>query len=34
MKTKKRPISILSNISKLYERYMQEQLDKYFNDLF
>ena len=28
-----RPISLLSNISKVYERCMQEQLDKYFSDL-
>ena len=32
-KTNYRPISILSNISKVYERYMQEKLDKYFSDL-
>ena len=28
-----RPISLLSNISKVYERCIQEQLDEYFNDL-
>ena len=28
-----RPISLLSNISKVYERCMQEQLDEYFSDL-
>ena len=28
-----RPISLLSNISKVYERCMQEQLDEYFRDL-
>ena len=28
-----RPISFLSNISKVYERCMQEQLDEYFSDL-
>ena len=32
-KSNYRPISLLSNISKVYERCMQEQLDKYFSDL-
>ena len=33
VKSNYRPISLLSNISKVYERCMQEQLDKYFSDL-
>ena len=32
-KSNYRPISLLSNISKVYERCMQEQLDEYFSDL-
>ena len=32
-KSNYRPISLLSNISKVYERCIQEQLDEYFNDL-
>ena len=32
-KSNYRPISLLSNISKVYERRMQEQLDEYFSDL-
>ena len=32
-KSSYRPISLLSNISKVYERCMQEQLDEYFSDL-
>ena len=32
-KSNYRPISLLSNISKVYERCMQEQLDEYFRDL-
>ena len=32
-KSNYRPISLLSNISKVYERCMQEQLDEYFSGL-
>ena len=32
-KTNYRPISILSNISKIYERIMYEQIEDYFNDI-
>ena len=31
-KSNYRPISLLSNISKVYERCMREQLDEYFSD--
>ena len=32
-KSNYRPISLLPTISKVYERWMQEQPDEYFNDL-
>ena len=32
-KSNYKPISLLSNVSKVYERRMQEQLDEYFSDL-
>ena len=28
-----RPISILSNLSKLYERYMHDEINAYFDDI-
>ena len=32
-KSNYRPVSLLSNISKVYERYIQEQLNEYFSDI-
>ena len=32
-KSNYRPASLLSNISKVYERYIQEQLNEYFSDI-